>query len=121
MAQEDKKKAAINKLFAGITAPTSSTPATSSADDTGNESSQESLSPRQKKYNEENERFCSLVNSELMYKVRYIATTEDMKIKEVVEIAFKKLVNEYEAECGVIRVRTAKSKKGDVSKVVNVK
>lgn len=48
------------------------------------------------------ERFCTIVSSELLYKIRLIASREGLQIKDVVNTAFEKAVKSYERKHGVI-------------------
>lgn len=48
------------------------------------------------------ERFCTIVSSDVMRKIRTIATREGLQIKDVVEAALVKAVNGYERKHGVI-------------------
>ena len=63
MSNKEKKDAAMDQLFGGLTMPSSP----SSPSDMPQEPSQ-TLSPRQKKYQEENERITTIVNTEDMNK-----------------------------------------------------
>ena len=49
------------------------------------------------------ERFCTIVSSELLYKIRLIASREGLQIKEVVNAAFDKAIKSYERKHGVIK------------------
>lgn len=59
---------------------------------------------KQKKLEKETqtERFCTIVNAELLKKVRIIANREGLHIKDVVEAAFMKAINNYERKHGKI-------------------
>ena len=48
------------------------------------------------------ERFCTIVSSELLQKIRLIASREGLQIKDVVNAAFEKAVKSYERKHGVI-------------------
>lgn len=50
----------------------------------------------------EEERFCTIVSSELLHKIRLIASREGLQIKDVVNAAFEKAVKGYERKHGVI-------------------
>ena len=50
----------------------------------------------------EEERFCTIVSSELLHKIRLIASREGLQIKDVVNAAFDKAVKGYERKHGVI-------------------
>lgn len=115
MLKEDQKKGAMDELFKGLTAP--------SAPTTPQESEQSAAAPvssKQKKYKEENERVCTIMEVEIMNKLRYIAGKEGVALRDLFGTGAKLLIKEYEKEHGEIRVRKSKSKKGDVSKLFNV-
>ena len=46
--------------------------------------------------------FCTIVSSNLLKKVRIIATREGLQIKDVVEAAFEKAISNYERKHGKI-------------------
>lgn len=48
------------------------------------------------------ERFCTIVSSDLLHKIRLIASREGLQIKNVVNAAFEKAVKSYERKHGVI-------------------
>ena len=48
------------------------------------------------------ERFCTIVSSELLHKIRLIASREGLQIKDVVNAAFEKAIKSYERKHGVI-------------------
>ncbi len=48
------------------------------------------------------ERFCTIVNSETLKKIRIIANREGLAIKEVVDAAFDKAISSYERKHGKI-------------------
>ena len=48
------------------------------------------------------ERFCTIVSSDLLHKIRFIASREGLQIKDVVNAAFEKAVKSYERKHGVI-------------------
>ena len=47
--------------------------------------------------------FCTIVSSDLLHKIRLIASREGLQIKEVVNAAFEKAVKSYERKHGVIK------------------
>lgn len=59
---------------------------------------------KQKKQEEERseERFCTIVNTDVLKKIRIIATREGLQIKNVVEAALEKAISIYERKYGVI-------------------
>ena len=50
----------------------------------------------------EEERFCTIVSTELLHKIRLIASREGLQIKDVVNAAFEKAIKSYERKHGVI-------------------
>ena len=59
---------------------------------------------RQKKYESEKqeERFCTIVQSDTLRKIRIIANREGLQIKEVVNAAFDKAIKSYERKHGSV-------------------
>ncbi len=113
MSKEEQKKGAMDELFKGLI-----NPSTPSAQKENEESA--SVSSKQKKYKEENERVCTIINVELMNKARYIAGKEGLAIRDVFEFGLKFAIKDYESRNGVIRVRKTKPKKGDANKVFDI-
>ena len=66
-----------------------------------------SRSPRKARKNKSNvnkeERFCTIVSSDLLHKIRLIASREGLQIKDVVNAAFVKAIKSYERKHGVIK------------------
>lgn len=116
MSKEDQKKGAMDALFEGLTTPS----APSAQPEREQASATAQLSNKQKKYKEENERVCTIMEVEVMNKLRYIAGKEGVALRDLFGTGAKLLIKEYEKEHGEIRVRKSKSKKGDVSKLFNV-
>ena len=48
------------------------------------------------------ERFCTIVNSETLKKIRLIAVREGLQIKDIVNAAFDKAVKSYERKNGTL-------------------
>lgn len=104
----------LDALFAGLTAPSVSSPSQSEAvqpntPDYHPKEKDQKAKPRytraqqQKAENEHGEqRFCTIINSELVNKMRIIAKREGFNIREVVEAAFMKAVTNYEQKRGKI-------------------
>lgn len=121
MTKKEQKDAAMDQLFGGLTNPSSSSsPQTVQQQEQPSSSELVSISPRQKKYKEENERVCTIVNVELMNKARYIAGKEGLPIRDIFEYGLKYLIKDYESKNGPIHTRKTKAKKGDASKVFDV-
>ena len=57
---------------------------------------------RQLEKEKQEERFCTIIHSETLKKVRIIATREGLQIKDVVEAAFEKAISNYERKHGKI-------------------
>ena len=68
---------------------------------------------RQKKYESEKqeERFCTIVKTEQIKKLRIIAKREGLQIKDVVEAAFGKAITAYERKHGKIEEDSRKNLK----------
>lgn len=83
-------------------------------------STQQSDAPRRgrKKSEIKSERICTIINSELMNKVRVIADKENLAIKDIFTKGLALLVNAYEEKHGVVRVK--QTKKGDVESVFDL-
>ena len=114
MSKEDQKKGAMDELFKGLT-----TPSAPSAQQEP-EQSAAPVSSRQKKYKEENERVCTIMEVAVMNKLRYIAGKEGLALRDLFGTGAKLLIKEYEKEHGEIHARKSKAKKGDASKLFNV-
>lgn len=65
---------------------------------------QMSARAKQKEHEQKNheERFCTIVNSETLKKIRIIANREGLPIKDVVDAAFDKAISSYERKHGKI-------------------
>ena len=121
MSKEEQKKTAMDRLFQGLTPPASASAGSEDgSQQEPEEKSSSATSSRQKKYNEKNERVCTIMEIEDMNKLRYIAGKEGLAIRELFGISVKKLIKEYEGKNGVIPVRKSKKKKGDASKVFDL-
>lgn len=86
----------LDALFTGLTGtPQESTP-----------SKAVSRSRRKARKNkpsvDKKERFCTIVSSDLLHKIRLIANREGLQIKDVVNAAFEKALKSYERKHGVI-------------------
>lgn len=115
MSKEDQKKGAMDELFRGLT-----TPSSPSAQQESEQSAAAPVSSRQKKYKEENERVCTIMEVAVMNKLRYIAGKEGLALRDLFGTGAKLLIKEYEKEHGEIHARKSKAKKGDASKLFNV-
>ena len=62
----------------------------------------------------------SLVDVELLGKVRYIANKESLTIREILEASLRHTVGKYEEKNGTIPVRRPKNRKGDVDDILGL-
>jgi len=115
--KKNGNKAAMDALFGGLTMPSSPQP---SQEGEQPSAAAPAASSRQKKYKDENERVCTIINVELMNKARYIAGKEGLNIRDIFEVGLKFVVKDYESKNGPIHTRKTKAKKGDASKVFDI-
>lgn len=120
MTKKEKNNDAMDKLFSGLTMPASSPSSQTEEQCDQGTVSDNSISPRQKKYKEENERVCTIMEYEDIYKLRFIASKENLSIRNVFGAAAKMLIKKYESTNGVIPVKKRRPKKGDISKIFDV-
>lgn len=86
----------LDALFTGLTGtPQESTPSKAA-------SRSRRKARKNKPSADKEERFCSIVSSALLHKIRLIANHEGLQIKDVVNAAFEKAVKSYERKHGVI-------------------
>lgn len=108
----------MDALFAGLTGPVEGKEGKEPIKGNDKKGGNVTPAPRsrgRKKISEEERadtRFCSVVNKELLQKIRIIAERESLPIKDVVNAAFSKAVKSYEAKHGEII-----SKRGDASRL----
>ncbi len=82
---------------------------------TPNPSKETTASRRGRPAGVKKESVCTIIDADLMNKVRAIAKKEDLSITAVIEVGLKMAVQSYEAKNGPIRVRQNKKKEiGDV-------
>lgn len=111
-------KNSLDALFTGLTGTMEGKEGKESNKGSENKGGNATTAPRsrgRKKIPEEQRtetRFCSIVNKELLQKMRIIAERESLPIKDVVNAAFSKAVKSYEAKHGEII-----SKRGDASRL----
>ena len=91
----------LDALFTGLTGTVKSS---SEGQDTMEKQAQTSDLPvpteRQFKEKPAEERFCTIVQSDTLRKIRIIANREGLQIKEVVNAAFNKAIKSYERKHG---------------------
>lgn len=119
MTKQEQKDAAMDQLFGGLTKPATTVPESPSEqqDSSPAVSGRTSISPKQQKYAEENERVCTILPYEDVYKIKEIARREHFNIRDVYGEAIRRLINSYEAKNGTIRVPKKRGKKGDADKL----
>ena len=93
----------LDALFTGLTRTVKSS---SEGQDTMEKQAQTSDLPvpteRQFKEKPAEERFCTIVQSDTLRKIRIIANREGLQIKEVVNAAFNKAIKSYERKHGSV-------------------
>lgn len=92
----------LDALFTGLTG--AKTEDTTGKEPTVSQQSAEEKRERKafKSAKQTEERFCTIVSSVLLRKIRIIANREGLQIKDVVNAAFEKAVKSYERKHGVI-------------------
>lgn len=100
----------LDALFSGLTeavAPQSNSLQVGSPTkaEEGKGKTSKAVHARKKRATEERheERFCVIVDSELLKKVRIIARQEGMHIKEIIAVALSNAINSYEKKNGIIK------------------
>lgn len=93
----------LDALFTGLTG----TPNTSSSElPSAKKDSEAAEKPvntgRQSSMSVSEERFCTIVQSDILRKIRIIANRERLQIKEVVNAAFEKAIKSYERKNGPV-------------------
>lgn len=103
----------LDALFTGLTGTTQQQPAKQSPVRREQETHavKEASAKQQQEEKVAEERFCSIVQSELLNKIRIIAKRERLQIKDVVNAAFDKAIKSYERKHG----RIDDGVKGDVN------
>lgn len=66
---------------------------------------------KQQERSKNEERFCSIVSSELLKKIRIIAKREGLPIKDIVDAAFFKAISSYEQRNGEVLENKKKNPK----------
>ena len=93
----------LDALFTGLTGTVKSS---SEGQDVMEKQAQTSdltvLTERQSREKPAEERFCTIVQSDTLRKIRIIANREGLQIKEVVNAAFDKAIKSYERKHGSV-------------------
>ena len=91
----------LDALFTGLTGTQT---AESTKDDapSSSKSRQEKKPDLPKDEKKAEERFCTIVSSDLIHKIRIIANRERLQIRDVVNAAFEKAIKSYERKHGTI-------------------
>lgn len=96
----------LDALFSGLTeaaAPQSNPRQTNSPTKSEEAEGKKPKAVHTRKKRAREERFCVIVDSELLKKVRIIARLEGMHVKEVIAVALSNAVNSYEKKNGIIK------------------
>ncbi len=105
----DEKR--LDALFNGLTGVHNTTENEAPTTHSGGKKAKSSTTrSKQKKHEQENgeERFCTIVGTETIKKLRIIATREGLQIKDVVDAAFSKAIASYERKHGKIEDKPKK-------------
>lgn len=90
----------LDDLFKGLTGTAKDAPQQQHGDKAASRVNK--ASGRDKTDKPREERFCTIVNSDLLRKIRIIASREGLQIKDVVNAAFDKAVKTYERRNGAV-------------------
>ena len=119
MAKKNFEKG-LEKLFSNVQSsePTEEKEATPVKDDSAAEEQNNTRRGRPALHNKVI-RFCTMADDDKVTKIRTIAAREGIAIKDLMNLAFDKIINEYERKYGTVRLPKVK-KGGDVSKVFDL-
>ena len=93
----------LDALFTGLTGtPKSSSSEQPSANKVSEVAEKHANTGRQSSERVSEERFCTIVQSDILRKIRIIANREGLQIKEVVNAAFEKAIKSYERRNGPV-------------------
>lgn len=94
----------LDALFSGLTGAHENQEMAAEQPKKQGNKQQMSARAKQKEHEQKNheERFCTIVNSETLKKIRIIANREGLPIKDVVDAAFDKAISSYERKHGKI-------------------
>ena len=93
----------LDALFTGLTGtPKTSSLELPSANMVSEAAEKQANTSRQSSESVSEERFCTIVQSDILRKIRIIANREGLQIKEVVNAAFEKAIKSYERRNGPV-------------------
>ena len=93
----------LDALFTGLAGtPKTSSSELPSANKVSEAAEKHANTSRQSSESVSEERFCTIVQSEILRKIRIIANREGLQIKEVVNAAFEKAIKSYERRNGPV-------------------
>lgn len=93
----------LDALFSGLTGtPKTSSSKLPSANKVSEAAEKVANTGRQSSEGVSEERFCTIVQSDILRKIRIIANREGLQIKEVVNAAFEKAIKSYERKNGPV-------------------
>ena len=96
----------LDALFTGLTGtPKSSSPEQPSMSQVPKASDKAVVLGKESTERVPEERFCTIVQSDTLRKIRIIANREGLQIKEVVNAAFEKAIKSYERKHGPVDER----------------
>ena len=102
------KEDSLNALFSGLTGTKENAKLAST-----NEKAPMRSRQKKQEASKNEERFCTIVNSDLLKKVRIIALREGLQSKDIVNAALSKAVHGYERKNGTI-TEQPKKKASDI-------
>ncbi len=102
MSKKTINQSAMDELMGGLV-PSSASPESSD---------------RKKSEKPVNVRICTLIDSELMIKVRALAQKEGLDLKDIFNVGLRMAIKDYESTHGPIEIK--RPKKGDVANVFTI-
>lgn len=105
----------MDSLLQGLTGGAQAEEVSNVSEESGDTSAS---SPSKKEQKSNYEVISTMVDPVIISKVRAIAATEGLAIKDVIGVGLKMVVSRYEEVHGKIRMK--KAKKGDVDKIFNI-
>lgn len=101
----------LDALFTGLTGTQAKDTDSNKPDKHSSPTAEHDDSSRSQPTKQAEERFCTIVSSDLLHKIRVIAKREGLQIKDVVNAAFDKAVKSYERKYGVVETDIKRSAK----------